>query len=56
MRLGHWMVCAQKEFEPTHVRLLRERNAKLRSIECEFDRLFLVETTLTIGDALAGSN
>jgi hypothetical protein len=56
MRLGNWMACAQKRFEPTHVRLLREQNAKLRRIECEFDHLFLVETTLTIGDALAGSN
>jgi hypothetical protein len=55
MRLGNWMACAQKISEPTHVRLLRGI-LNGRSIECEFDHLFLVETPLTIGDALARSN
>jgi hypothetical protein len=31
------------------------RNGGLRSIECEFDHLFLVEPCLTIGHALRGS-
>jgi hypothetical protein len=45
-RTGNRSACAQKRLEPTHVRLLREIGAVgLRSIECEFDHLFLVKTT-----------
>jgi drug/metabolite transporter (DMT)-like permease len=38
-RTGDRSVCAQKNLEPTHVRLLREIGS-LRRIECEFDHLF----------------
>jgi hypothetical protein len=42
---GDRLACAQKMLEPTHVRLLRGHSG-LRSIECEFDHLFLVEASL----------
>jgi hypothetical protein len=42
---GDRLACAQKILEPTHIRLLRGHSG-LRSIECEFDHLFLVETSL----------
>jgi hypothetical protein len=42
---GDRLACARKILEPTLIRLLR-RIGGLRSIECEFDHLFLVETSL----------
>jgi hypothetical protein len=54
MHSGLGTACAQKKLEPTHVRLLREIWS-LRSIECEFDHLFLVEACSTIRHDLPGS-
>jgi hypothetical protein len=45
--LAQVAACAQKKSEPTHVRLLREAEFEIgRSIECEFDHLFLVKPPL----------
>jgi hypothetical protein len=51
---GDRLACAQKKLEPTHVRLLR-RIGGLRSIECEFDHLFLVDARWTTRHDLPGS-
>jgi hypothetical protein len=55
-RTGGRLLCAQKIFEPTHIRLLRGLGrSPLRSIECEFDHLFLVEPGLETGCAFCRS-
>jgi hypothetical protein len=52
---GSRLTGAQKNLEPTYIRLLRGIMVGLRSIECEFDHLFLVEACLTNGHGFRGS-
>jgi hypothetical protein len=55
IRTGSRLAGAQKTLEPTHVWLLPRNKTSGRSIECEFDHLFLVAAPFTIGHAFCGS-
>jgi hypothetical protein len=55
-RRGPWRLFGMRPEEfRADSRQAATRNGGLRSIECEFDHLFLVEPRLTIGHALCGS-